>query len=164
MRPTIRYIEVRSASGEVLFSINFIARALTPKEKPAPADAPQSAAERSGPEVKPTNGNVQTVSAQPAISSATALQPTPSTGRGPAPRQAPGTNGQGEVPPMTDAQKRLLFRLLANQGLEGDKAHEHLKELFQVKSLKEVTKLEASRGIEKLLDQAKGGQRTHATA
>jgi hypothetical protein len=64
---------------------------------------------------------------------------------------------------MTDAQKRLLFRLLADQGVEGDKAHDHLKNLFHVKSLKEVTRPEASRGIEKLLDEAKGGRPSHVT-
>ncbi|MBI5021121.1 MAG: hypothetical protein HZB59_06780 [Ignavibacteriales bacterium] len=65
---------------------------------------------------------------------------------------------------MTDSQKRLLFRLLADQGVEGDKAHEHLKNKFQVNSLKEVTKLEASREIEKLLGDAKGGKPFHAAA
>jgi hypothetical protein len=66
--------------------------------------------------------------------------------------------------PMTDAQKRLLFRILANKGMEGEKAHEHLKKMFQVSSLKDVKKLEASRTIEKLLDEPKGGQPSHATA
>ncbi len=56
---------------------------------------------------------------------------------------------------MTDAQKRYLFRILADEGKEAEEAHEHLKKLFQVNSLKEVTKLEASQAIERLL--AKGG-------
>jgi len=55
---------------------------------------------------------------------------------------------------MTDAQKRYLFRILAEEGIEGDEAHEHLKDLFQVGSLKEVTKVEASRMIEQLLEKA----------
>jgi hypothetical protein len=55
--------------------------------------------------------------------------------------------------PMTDAQKRYLFRILAEQGLEGDKAHDHLKQLFGVDSLQEVGKLEASRMIESLLEK-----------
>lgn len=59
---------------------------------------------------------------------------------------------------MTDAQKRYLFRLLADQGKEGEEAHEHLKnKIFQVSSLKEVTKLEASQAIERLLSEQKGG-------
>jgi hypothetical protein len=56
---------------------------------------------------------------------------------------------------MTDAQKRYLFRILADQGKEGEEAHDYLKKLFSVNSLKEVTKLEASQTIERLL--SKGG-------
>ena len=58
---------------------------------------------------------------------------------------------------MTDAQKRYLFRILADQGKEGEEAHEYLKKIFQVDSLKEVTKLEASQAIERLLAGTKGG-------
>jgi len=67
-------------------------------------------------------------------------------------------SSKSEEPLMTDAQKRYLFRILADNGIEGDKAHQQLKELFQVNSLKEVTKLEASRMIERLLEEAKGGK------
>jgi hypothetical protein len=70
--------------------------------------------------------------------------------------QSPGS--QNESPPMTDAQKRYLFRILADKkGIEADKAHQRLLELFQVDSLKEITKLEASKMIERLLEEAKGG-------
>ena len=59
---------------------------------------------------------------------------------------------------MTDAQKRYLFRIMADQGKEGEDAHEYLKnKIFQVKSLKEVTKFEASQAIERLLAESKGG-------
>lgn len=58
---------------------------------------------------------------------------------------------------MSDAQKRYLFRILADQGKEGDEAHEYLKKIFSVNSLKEVTKLEASQAIERLLAEQKGG-------
>jgi len=64
---------------------------------------------------------------------------------------------QNENPPMTDAQKRYLFRLMTDKGIEGDKAHQRLRELFQVDSLKEVSKLEASKMIERLLEEGKGG-------
>lgn len=67
------------------------------------------------------------------------------------------SNPQTDEPLMTDAQKRYLFRILAEKGTEGDNAHEKLKDLFQVDSLKEVTKLEASRMIERLLGENKGG-------
>jgi len=63
-----------------------------------------------------------------------------------------------EEPLMTEAQKRYLFRILADNRIEGDRAHQQLKELFQVNSLKEVSKLEASRMIERLLEEAKGGK------
>ena len=65
---------------------------------------------------------------------------------------------QNNDSPMTDAQKRYLFRILADQGTEGDKAHEYLKKLFQVEALKDVTKFEASRMIERLLSETKGGE------
>ena len=66
-------------------------------------------------------------------------------------------NPQDKESMMTDAQKRYLFRILAERGIEGDKAYERLKELFQVDTLKEITKLEASRAIESLLNEGKGG-------
>src|SRR4030066_234635 len=70
--------------------------------------------------------------------------------------EKPRTNtSQDQEPGMTQAQKRYLFRLLAERGMEGDKAYERLKELFQVDSLKEVTKLEASKAIEHLLGKGK---------
>lgn len=60
----------------------------------------------------------------------------------------PGPNND----PMTDAQKRYLFRLLADKGIEGDAAYEHLKKAFGVDSLKNVTKKEASRAIDRMLN------------
>jgi hypothetical protein len=66
-------------------------------------------------------------------------------------------NPQNKEPVMTDAQKRYLFRILAERGIEGDKAYDRLKELFQVDTLKEITKLEASKTIEYLLSEGKGG-------
>ena len=65
---------------------------------------------------------------------------------------------QNNDSPMTDAQKRYLFRILADQGTEGDKANEYLRKLFQVEALKDVTKFEASRMIERLLSETKGGE------
>jgi len=65
---------------------------------------------------------------------------------------------QDEEPLMTAPQKRYLFRILAERGIEGDEAHQCLKEMFQVDSLKEVSKLEASKMIERLLEEAKGGE------
>jgi len=73
------------------------------------------------------------------------------------PKSADSVSSEKE-PLMTDAQKRYLFRILAERGIEGDRAYEHLKELFQVDSLKEVTRLEASKAIEALLSEGRGGK------
>jgi len=64
---------------------------------------------------------------------------------------------------MTFPQKKLLFRLLAGQGIEADKAQARLTALFKVDNLKEVGKIEASRMIERLLKEAKGGE-THESS
>jgi len=66
-------------------------------------------------------------------------------------------NSEGNYQPMTDAQKRYLFRLLAGQGIEGESAYDELKRAFSVDNLKKVTKMEASREIEKRLAGEKGG-------
>jgi hypothetical protein len=58
---------------------------------------------------------------------------------------------------MTYPQKRLLFRLLAQEGIEGDVAQKELLKLFEADSLKDVSKMEASRMIERLLKEAKEG-------
>ena len=67
-------------------------------------------------------------------------------------------NPDPEEPLMTAPQKRYLFRILADKGIEGDEALQHLKDLFQVDSLREITKLQASKMIERLLEEAKGGE------
>jgi len=67
-----------------------------------------------------------------------------------------GHNGNGTIDfvPMTEAQKRYLFRILAERGLEGDDAHRHLKERFGANTLADVSKREASSMIEQLLEEA----------
>jgi hypothetical protein len=62
-------------------------------------------------------------------------------------------NGSG----MTYPQKRLLFRLMAQEGFEGDAAQAELLKLFEADSFKDVSKSEASRMIERLLKEAKEG-------
>jgi hypothetical protein len=79
--------------------------------------------------------------------------------RGEAKKEKPQPrNPDPEEPLMTAPQKRYLFRILADKGIEGDEALQHLKDLFQVDSLREVTKLQASKMIERLLEEAKGGE------
>lgn len=62
-----------------------------------------------------------------------------------------------ESPPelMTDAQRRYLFRLLAERQIPAERAEGHLLEICGVKSLKEITKQRASDLIEELLQMAK---------
>jgi hypothetical protein len=58
---------------------------------------------------------------------------------------------------MTDAQKRFLFRILADKGMEGESAYAHLKSVLAVDSLKDASKQEASRLISRLLEEGQGG-------
>lgn len=62
--------------------------------------------------------------------------------------------------PMTESQRRYLFRLLAAQGTEGKAAEGHLKEYFEVGSLAAITKTQASAYIDQLVKdqrEARGG-------
>lgn len=63
-------------------------------------------------------------------------------------------NGSKDSAAMSEAQKRYLFRILAERGLEGDDAHRHLKERLGADSLDDVSKREASSMIEQLLEEA----------
>lgn len=71
---------------------------------------------------------------------------------GPFPRRQgrkPSRNGNE----MTEAQRRYLFRLLAEQGLADEAAHDTIVERLGVESLKDATKAEASALIEELLEE-----------
>jgi hypothetical protein len=57
----------------------------------------------------------------------------------------------GYAPPMTEAQRRYLFRILAGWGLEGDAAHAYLKDVLDVSKLTGVSKLDATKLIDRLL-------------
>lgn len=63
---------------------------------------------------------------------------------------------QPGVGTMTGPQKRLLFRLLAAKGIEGDKTEAHLRKLFNVKELEDVSKFDASHMIEHLIEEQGG--------
>ncbi len=80
-----------------------------------------------------------------------------SGGNGAKPQNGDGKSPSSAGDPMTDSQKRYLFRLMAMRGKEGDAAHDELKRLFKVASLKDVTKIEASMLIEELLEKEKQG-------
>ena len=71
---------------------------------------------------------------------------------------ATGKNGGStnkEDDPMSDAQKRLLYRLMADQGFEGEAATQELRKRLGVTNLKEATKQESSNLIQQLLEEAK---------
>jgi hypothetical protein len=67
------------------------------------------------------------------------------------------TNPENNDPAMTEAQKRYLFRILAEHGIQGETAHQELKNAFKVNFLTEVGKFEASKMIERLLGTGIGG-------
>ena len=60
---------------------------------------------------------------------------------------------------MTDAQRRYMFRILAGRRMPSEQAHAYLKEFFGVDSLDEVTKLQATHGIDELLKEVPDGVR-----
>ena len=60
---------------------------------------------------------------------------------------------------MSDAQRRYLFRLLSDMGIEGERARETIKEKLVVKDVKEVSKQQASWLIEKLKNQVDSAKR-----
>jgi hypothetical protein len=72
---------------------------------------------------------------------------------------APPANGslkarvEGYTPPMSEAQRRYLFRILAGYGIEGDAAHAYLKEHLGVAKLTGVSKFEATKLIDRLLKE-----------
>jgi hypothetical protein len=67
--------------------------------------------------------------------------------------------GNGASTLMTDAQRRYLFRILAGRRMPAEPAHQYLKEFFGVDSLEEVTKLQATHGIDELLKEVPNGAR-----
>jgi hypothetical protein len=82
------------------------------------------------------------------------VRPVPSPDRRPVPearagRSEPDANRGAPRPmPMTENQRRLLFRMLAEQGFEGDAATDALCRAAEVETLRAVTKDDASRLID----------------
>src|SRR5262245_38357121 len=72
---------------------------------------------------------------------------------------AAGANGEAR---MTEPQKRYLFRLLAQQGVDGKGAEAHLKQAFQVAALRDVSKAAASQLIEQMVADQKEVRHGHA--
>jgi hypothetical protein len=55
---------------------------------------------------------------------------------------------------MTEAQRRYLFRIMAGQGYQREAAEERLKDLLEVGSLADATKLAATQLIDELLQSS----------
>lgn len=68
-----------------------------------------------------------------------------------------GRKGNRKDDPITEPQTRMLFRLMAEIGKVGDEALEELKGIFDVDNLKDISKFEASKKIEELLQHQNGG-------
>jgi len=58
--------------------------------------------------------------------------------------------------PMSESQRRFLFRLLASQGLLQEQAHQHLLEHFHVVALTKVSREQASSFIDELQTRPRG--------
>jgi hypothetical protein len=85
----------------------------------------------------------------------------------PVPGAAASTRRNGQEssdpePRMTEPQKRYLFRLLAQQGIDGKAADGHLQQVFQVATLRAVSKTAASQLIEQLIANQQEGHHGHA--
>jgi len=61
-----------------------------------------------------------------------------------------GDEGDGEVPLITESQRKYLFRLLSDQGLESNDALNYLLDECGVDSIKRITRKQASDLISKL--------------
>lgn len=66
-----------------------------------------------------------------------------------------GSASKDDSPKMTESQRRYIFRLLAQQGIEEDDALNLLLEEFGVKSLSQVKRAQAKSKIGELLGQAR---------
>ena len=86
-------------------------------------------------------------------SSGTSRAPTRARGNGSAPRPS----GNGPTEPMTEGQRRYLFRIMAGQGFHKDAAEDRLKEIFEVSALSEITKTAAMQMIDQLLQTSAPG-------
>jgi hypothetical protein len=119
-------------------------RGTTTTSRSAPSHNGNGATKRT----EPTNG-------KPASNGQQNSRNGPSNARREPNQNGRAGNGSGTGnDPMTENQRRYLFRILAEHGVTGDIAHDYLVQTFGAGSLKEVTKKEASDLIEELLANA----------
>jgi len=74
-----------------------------------------------------------------------------------APPAPANDSGNGYQPPMTESQRRYLFRILAGWGFSGDAATEYLKDTLGIDSVTGLTKFEATKLIDRLLQNPPQG-------
>jgi hypothetical protein len=67
-------------------------------------------------------------------------------------KQGNGNRKNGGM--ITESQRRYLFRLLAERGIEGDEALSTLTQILKVSDLDDVTKSQASKLIDDMVKQA----------
>lgn len=67
------------------------------------------------------------------------------------------SNGNGSSEPMTEGQRRYLFRIMAGQGYQREAAEDRLKDIFEVSALSEITKTAAMKMIDELLQPSAPG-------
>jgi hypothetical protein len=78
-------------------------------------------------------------------------------GRGRAAAQPNGhAESAGDFVPMTENQRRYLFRILSTEGFQGDAAEAKVKDLLLVSSLTEISKQEAGDLIDRLVNRPRG--------
>lgn len=70
---------------------------------------------------------------------------------------APRASGNGSSEPMTEGQRRYLFRIMAGQGFHKTDAENRIKEIFEVSALSEITKTAAMQMIDQLLSTSAPG-------
>lgn len=89
--------------------------------------------------------------APPARTVRSSRPPAPARPRGETPDRSPRP-GDGPEEPMSEAQRRYLFRILAGQGYQREAAETRLRELFEVDALTEIGKNAATQMIDRLLN------------
>lgn len=100
---------------------------------------------------RPGPGAPASRSSRPARTSTTTTRP-----RGNGSYRPRGT-GNGSPEPMTEGQRRYLFRIMAGQGYQREAAEERLKDIFEVSALSEITKTAAMKMIDELLQTSAPG-------
>jgi len=69
----------------------------------------------------------------------------------------PRRSNGGGAEPMSEAQRRYLFRIMSGQGYQREAAEERLKDIFEVSALTEITKVAATKMIDELLQTSAPG-------